>query len=163
MAHPDLRQRCSQFSRHGRLLPPFVRDFSTVARPLNKLLERDVAVEWSEDSEGAFRVLKDVLRSAPILSFPDFDRPFIVDTDASNSGLVAVLSQIGLNTVEPPVYFASRTLNRAERKYSTTRKEFLAVVWALKTFRPYLLGAPFLLRTDHNALVWFPFDVPLNF
>ena len=132
----------------------FVRDFSTVARPLNKLLERDVAFEWNEDSEGAFRVLKDVLSSAPILSFPDFDRPFIVDTDASNSGLGAVLSQIGLDTVERPVYFASRTLNRAERKYSTTRKELLGVVWALKTFRPCLLGAPFLLRTDHNALVW---------
>ena len=132
----------------------FVRDFSTVARPLNKLLERDVAFVWNEDSEGAFRVLKDVLSSAPILSFPDFDRPFIVDTDASNSGLGAVLSQIGLDTVERPVYFASRTLNRAERKYSTTRKELLAVVWALKTFRPYLLGAPFVLRTDHNALVW---------
>ena len=57
-------------------------------------------------------------------------------------------------TAEHPVYFASRALNRAERKYSTTRKELLAVLWALKTFRPYLLGAPFVLRTDHNALVW---------
>ena len=137
MAHPELCQRCSQFSKILGMAGDyrrFVRDFSTVARPLNKLLERDVAFEWIEDSKGAFRVLKDVLSSAPILSFPDFDPPFIVDTDPSNSGLGAVLSQIGLDTVERPVYFASRTLNSAERKYSTTRRELLAVVWALKTF-----------------------------
>ena len=132
----------------------FIRDFSTVARPMNKLLEKDVPFAWKEDADRSFQVLKKALSSAPILSFPDFSLPFLVDTDASNSGLGAVLSQVGSDNVERPVYFASRTLNRAERKYSTTRKELLAVVWALKTFRPYLLGAPFVLRTDHNALVW---------
>ena len=130
----------------------FIRDFSTVARPMNQLLEKDVPFAWNEDVDRSFQVLKKALSSAPILSFPDFSLPFLVDTDASNSGLGAVLSQVGPDNVERPVYFASRTLNRAEHKYSTTRKELLAVVWALKTFRPYLLGAPFVLRTDHNAL-----------
>ena len=59
-----------------------------------------------------------------------------------------------VQTAEHPVYFASSNLNRAKRKYSTTRRELLAVVWSLKTFRPYRLDAPFVLRTDHNALVW---------
>ena len=98
----------------------FIREFSTVARPMNKLLEKDVPFAWTEDVDGSFQVLKKALSSAPILSFPDFNLPFLVDTDASNSGLGAVLSQVGLDNVERPVYFASRTLNRAERKYSTT-------------------------------------------
>ena len=121
---------------------------------MNRLLEKDSVFSWCVACAEAFDSLKRALGSAPILGFPDFTRPFIVDTDASNYGLGAVLSQIDPETGERHIHFASRTLNRAERRYSTTRKELLAVVWALKTFRPHLLGVRFLLRTDHNALVW---------
>ena len=115
---------------------------------MNKLLVKDVPLAWNE-------VLKEALSSAPILSFPNFSLQFWVDIDAGNSGLGAVFSQVGPDNVERPVYFASRTLDRAERKYFTTfttHKELLAVVWAPKTFRPYLPDAPFVLTTDHNAL-----------
>ena len=78
--------------------------------------------------------LRKTLVSAPILAFPDCSRMFILDTDASNQGIGAVLSQ------EHVVAYASRVLSKAERKYSVTRKELLAVVSFLHHFRPYLLG-----------------------
>ena len=91
--------------------------------------------------------------SAPILIFPDFSNDFILDTDASEYGLGAVLSQ-EVNGCEKVVAYASRVLNKAERKYSVTRKELLAVVTFAKHFRSYLLGRRFVLRTDHSALQW---------
>ena len=133
----------------------FVKDFATVARPLNSLLEKDSEFRWGKAEESAFVALKTALSTAPVLSFPDFELPFIVDTDASDFGLGAVLSQVDPESgLEKVVYFASRTLNKPEKRYSTTRKEMLAVVWALKTFRVYLLGRQFRLRTDHSSLVW---------
>ena len=89
--------------------------------------------------------------SAPILIFPDFSNDFILDTDASEYGLGAVRSQ-QVNGCEKVVAYASRVLNKAERKYSVTRKELLAVVTFAKHFRSYLLGRRFVLRTDHSAL-----------
>lgn len=133
----------------------FVKDFASVARPLNRLLEKSQQFCWGSGEEVAFEHLKHALTTAPVLSFPNLQQPFIVDTDASDYGLGAVLSQVDPESgLERVVCFASRTLNRAERRYATTRKEMLAVVWALKVFRAYLLGSRFLVRTDHNSLVW---------
>ena len=89
-----------------------------------------------------------------LLSPPQFDRMFILDTDASNEGVGAVLSQVGEDGREQVVAYGSRLLTKAERKYCVTRKELLAVVTFTKKFRPYLLGKKFLLRTDHGSLVW---------
>jgi len=98
-------------------------------------------------------VLKHKLTHAPVLSFPDFTRPFILDTDASNSGIGAVLSQI-INGQETVIAYASRTLSKAERKYYVTRKELLAMVYFINHFRSYLLGRKFTLRRDHSSLTW---------
>ena len=84
--------------------------------------------------------LRKALVSAPILAFPDCSRMFILDTDASNQGIGAVLSQEHDDGLEHVVAYASRALSKAERKYSVTRKELLAVVSFLHHFRPYLLG-----------------------
>ena len=91
--------------------------------------------------------------SAPVLAFPDCTREFILDTDASEQGIGAVLSQVHLDGQEH-VAFASRVLSKAERKYSVTRKELLAVIVFIHHFRPYLLGRRFVLRTDHSSLLW---------
>ena len=98
--------------------------------------------------------LRKTLVSAPILAFPDCSRMFILDTDASNQGIGAVLSQEHDDGLEHVVAYASRALSKAERKYSVTRKELLAVVSFLHHFRPNLLGRRFKLRTDHSSLLW---------
>lgn len=82
---------------------------------------------------------------------PNFDYPFILDTDASNESIGSVLSQ-KINGFEKPIAFASRTLIKREKNYSTTRKEMLLLVYFVKYFKSYLLGKKFIVRTDHNSL-----------
>ena len=91
--------------------------------------------------------------NAPILAFPRLDVPFILDTDASDRGLGAVLSQVQ-DGKECVIAYAARALSKAERNYSTTRKELLALVWGSEHFETYLYGGRFLARTDHSALQW---------
>lgn len=131
----------------------FVRGFATIAKPLHRLTDKGQPFDWDDVCAGAFTQLKTDLTEAPILAYPDAEQPFIVDTDASNVGVGAVLSQ-SVGGVERAVAYFSRTLNRAERNYCVTRRELLAVVLALRQFRPYLHGSHFLVRTDHASLTW---------
>ena len=101
----------------------------------------------------AFARLKVVLTEAPVLAYPDAGRPFVIDTDASNVGVGAVLTQ-GVGEEERAVAHFSRTLSRAERIYCVTRQELLVVVLAGRHFRLYLHGKHFLIRTDHASLTW---------
>jgi len=105
------------------------------------------------ECETAFAELKLQLCSAPILTYPDYSLPFILDTDACQSGIEAVLSQIQ-DGEERVITFASRVLSKAECRYSVTRLELLAVVTYIKYFRQLLLGKHFILRTDHGSLQW---------
>lgn len=131
----------------------FVKNYATIASPLHKLTERGRQFNWTSECAAAFASLKQKLINAPILAFPDFTQPFLVDTDASHSGTGAVLSQIVAGKEKVTAY-ASRTLSKAERKYCVTRKELLTMVTFIRHFRPYLLGRHFTLRTDHSALKW---------
>ncbi|KAJ8381238.1 hypothetical protein SKAU_G00020160 [Synaphobranchus kaupii] len=101
----------------------------------------------------AFDQLRAALTEAPVLAYPDAQRPFIVDTDASNTGVGAVLSQEDEDGERVVAYY-SRALRKAKRNYCVTRRELLAVVRALHHFRPYLQGSHFLLCTDHASLTW---------
>jgi hypothetical protein len=87
------------------------------------------------------------------LQHPDFSKEFILTTDASNQGLGAILSQ-GEIGKDLPVVYASRNLNKAEKKYTTSEKELLAIVWGVKHFRPYLYGRKFKVASDHKPLTW---------
>ena len=89
--------------------------------------------------------------AVPVLAFPDFKLPFILTTDASKVAIRAILSQVQ-NGIECPIAFASRQMNNAERAYTVSEQEMLALVWATKQFRCYLFGKQFLVRTDHSAL-----------
>jgi len=100
-----------------------------------------------------FEILKQVLTSYPILSFPLGDGKFILDTDASNIGIGAILSQIQGKEEKVIAYF-SRVLNKAERNYCVTRRELLAMVESMKSFRHYFLGRRFMIRTNHFSLKW---------
>jgi len=113
----------------------FIQDFATKAKPLHQLTEKRSQFEWSSQCQEAFDHLKRCLTSAPILVLPDWSKPFIVDTDASDSGIGAVLSQLDDNRIEYVVCYASRLLSKAERNYCVTRKELLAVVTFLEHFR----------------------------
>jgi transposase InsO family protein len=145
----QLKSFCGMVSYYRRFIP----GCSKIASPLYKLLKKGAKFEWSREQEHAFERLKAKLTDQPILQYPDFDKEFILTTDASNTGLGAVLSQ-GLQGRDLPIAYASRSLNKAEINYSTSEKELLAIVWATKYFRPYLYGRRFKVVTDHKPLTW---------
>ena len=109
--------------------------------------------EWGPEQMNAFCTLKERLISAPILGMPTDSGMFLLDSDASSVGLGAVISQIQ-DGKEVVIAYASRSLSNAERNYDTTKRELLAVTFGLRTFRQYLLGRKFTIRTDHSALQW---------
>ncbi len=137
---------CSYYRR-------FVRGFAHIARPLHKLTEKSAPFDWTPECQQSFDELKEALTSAPILSYPVPELPFILDTDASDSGLGAVLSQTQ-EEKEKVIAYMSKALTKAERSYCTTRKELLAVVVSLKHFHTYVYGQHILLRTDNAAVSW---------
>ncbi|KAM2145422.1 hypothetical protein ACFX1R_048970 [Malus domestica] len=129
----------------------FIGDSSRISTPICRLLQKEVPFEFNEECEKAFKHLKEMLTSAPIIRPPDWSIPFELMCDASDYALGAVLGQ--RKDKQPHViYYASRTLNDAQLNYSTTEKELLAVVFALDKFRSYLLGTKVIIYTDHAAL-----------
>ena len=137
---------CSYYRR-------FIADYSHIAKPLTRLTEKNFKFNWIKECAEAFEKLKQMLITAPILAHPDFSKPFILDTDASDHAIGAVLSQ-KVDDKERVVAYASRTLTKTERKYCVTRKELLALVYFVKYFRHYLYGCEFTVRTDHGSLRW---------
>ncbi|MCG8078348.1 MAG: Ty3/Gypsy family RNase HI domain-containing protein, partial [Candidatus Thiodiazotropha taylori] len=132
----------------------FIPNFATVCKPLHRLTEKTTKFAWTEQSQDAFETIKQLLISAPILSYPLLQgQPYLLDCDASNVGVGAVLSQIQ-NGEEKVISYFSKCLSRSERQYCTTRKELLAVVIAVKHFHHYLFGQNFTVRTDHGSLQW---------
>lgn len=131
----------------------YITKFSHVAKPLTALTEKNTSFIWTEECENAFTTLKGRLMTAPILAYPKIGQPFILDTDASNYAIGAVLSQEQEGS-ERVVAYASRTLSKPEQNYCVTRRELLAIVHFLKHFRHYLYGQDVVVRTDHGALTW---------
>ncbi|CAN6570890.1 unnamed protein product [Malus baccata var. baccata] len=129
----------------------FIKDFSKIAQPLCRLLQKEVAFEFDDACSTTFKHLKEALTSAPIITPPDWSLPFELMCDASDYAIGAVLGQ-RKNKQPHVIYYASRTLNDAQLNYSTTEKELLAVVFALDKFRSYLLGTKVIIFTDHAAL-----------
>ena len=128
-----------QFLSHAGFYRRFIKDFSKIAKPLYKLLEKDAQFVWEEDCQKSFEELKFHLTTAPIVQAPNWRLPFEVMCDASDLAIGAVLGQ--REDGKPHVvYYASKTLNEAQRNYTTTEKELLAVVYALDKFRAYLVG-----------------------
>ena len=131
----------------------FVPQFASIAKPLTSLADKGPAFDWNCACEAAFTRLKHLLTCAPILGYPQEEGRLTLDTDASDMGLGAVLSQ-DQDGVERVLSYSSRTLTKPERNYCVTRRELLAIIFGLKKFRHYLLGRRVLIRTDHAALKW---------
>ena len=140
-----------QFLGHAGFYRRFIKDFSKIAKPLYKLLEKDAQFIWEEDCQKSFEELKFYLTTAPIVRAPNWQLPFEVMCDASDLAIGAVLGQREDGNPHV-VYYASKTLNEAQRNYTTTEKELLAVVYALDKFRAYLVEADIVIFTDHSAL-----------
>ena len=145
----DVRSFLGLASYYRRFIP----NFATVANPMTKLTGKDEDFRWTLQCQDAFDALKGCLMKAPILSYPFETGKYILDTDASGSGVGAVLSQ-EQDGKEKVIAYASRTLSKTQRNYCTTQRELLAVVTFVKHFRHYLLGRNFLIRTDHASLRW---------
>ena len=131
----------------------FFPSFATVAQPLTDLLKGNMPtkVEWNQGCESSFLRLKEQFCSPPVCHLPLPDREFILETDASETGLGAVLAQRHDDGIHP-VACVSRKLKGAELNYPIVEKECLAIVWAIDRFQSYLFGKPFTVRTDHSPL-----------
>ncbi|RVW86068.1 Retrovirus-related Pol polyprotein from transposon 17.6 [Vitis vinifera] len=140
-----------QFLGHAGFYRRFIQDFSKLSKPLCELLAKDAKFIWDERCQKSFDQLKQFLTTAPIVRAPNWQLPFEVMCDASDFAIGAVLGQ--REDGKPYViYYASKTLNEAQRNYTTTEKELLAVVFALDKFRAYLVGSFIIVFTDHSAL-----------
>ncbi|CAK9834602.1 Retrovirus-related Pol polyprotein from transposon 17.6, partial [Anthophora retusa] len=150
---PKSQKHIQQFLGLTGYYRRFIQDYSVKAKPLIKLLGKGIRFNWTQEQQKSFEQLRNELCTQPILQYPDFNRPFIITTDASDFAVGAVLSQGEIGR-DLPIAYASRSLNKAERNYSATEKECLAMVYAVQYFRPYVFGRKFTLVTDHRPLVW---------
>ncbi|XP_063334803.1 uncharacterized protein si:ch211-282j22.3 isoform X5 [Pelmatolapia mariae] len=152
---PETRKQLRSFLGMAGFYHRFIPHFSTRAALLTDLTgaRSPNKITWTEEAKMAFQDLRQSLSKSPVLHSPDFERNFILQTDASERGLGAVLLQ-GPPGERHPVAFISRKLFPREVRYSTIEKEGLAIKWALDSFRYYLLGREFILETDHKALQW---------
>ena len=129
----------------------YIPNFSQIARPLHKLTSKNEKFIWTEESENAFKILKEKLINPPILGYPNFDLPFEIHTDASNTAVGMVLSQ-NQNGKTVVIAYSGRSLTPAELNYSTTEKELVAIIAALKKFQPFIYGSKIKLWSDHQPL-----------
>ena len=126
----------------------FIKHYGVISKSLTELLKKNVIYQWTDTQQKAFDALKQALISAPVLKLPDFSQEFVIETDASEQGIGAVLMQGG-----HPLAFLSKALSPKNRGLSTYEKECLAVLMAIDKWRQYLHHAEFTIRTDQKALI----------
>jgi len=156
---PETMRELTSFMGFTSYYRRFIKNFSSIAEPIECIMKRakqfkNKKIAWTEEMAQSFQKLKEELCTAPVLNSPNKTDLFILDTDASQSSVGAVLSQRNSDGQEKVVAYASNRLSKCETKYCATRKELLAVVHYVRLFRHYLIGKKFLLRTDHKSLTW---------
>ncbi|GJX81265.1 reverse transcriptase domain-containing protein, partial [Tanacetum coccineum] len=139
------------FLGHARFYQRFIKDFSTISKPMTQLLMKDAKFDFFDDCKKAFNILKEKLTTAPIIISLDWNAPFELMCDASDFTVEAVLGQ-RIDGKFKPIYYASKTLNNAQEHYTTTEKELLAVVFSFDKFCQYLILSKTLVYTNHSAL-----------
>jgi hypothetical protein len=153
LATPKTLRQLRRFLGMASWYRRFIPDFSRIAAPLNRLLKKGGRWDWTPEQDAAFNTLKDSLSAAPVLACPDFGKPFVLQTDAADTGLGVALTQY-VDGGDHVIAYASRSLTKPEQAYSTTEKECLAVVWGIEKMRPYLEDYRFTVLTDHQSLKW---------
>jgi len=139
------------FLGHGSFYRRFIKDFSKIAKPLCNLLVKDAPFEFDGECLQAFNSLKEKLVSAPVIIAPIWTQEFELMCNATDYAIRSVLGQ-RKEKVFHAIYYASKVLNSAQLHYATTEKGFLAIVYALEKFRPYLIGSKVIIYTDHAAI-----------
>ncbi|GJT71450.1 DNA-directed DNA polymerase [Tanacetum coccineum] len=153
LPYPKNVREVRSFLGHAGFYRRFIKDFSKTSQPLCRLLQKDVAFEFDDDCKIAFDKLKEFLTSSSIIQPPDWNLPFEIMSDASNYAVGAVLGQrVGKSA--HVIYYASRTLDSAQCNYSTTKKELLAIAFALEKFRSYLLDHLSRVMIKEEPLSW---------
>lgn len=132
----------------------YIANYAAITAPITDLLAGKKSFHWTETAQKAFDEVKRRLSTAPVLTHPDFRRPFFIQCDASQSGIGSVLFQAADDGNDRPIAFMSRKLKAAERNYSVTELECLAAVCSVKRFRGYVEGMQFTIITDHASLKW---------
>ncbi|CAM8982831.1 unnamed protein product [Rhodiola kirilowii] len=151
LPYPSIVRDIKSFLGHAGFYRRFIKDFSKKALPLSNLLQKDVPFEFTNQCRAAFDELKEAFTSTPIIRAPDWTQPFEIMCDASDYAVGAVLGQ-KVDKKPVVIYYASRTLDVAQKNYSTTEKELLAVVFALEKFRSYLLCTKVVVYSDHATI-----------
>nr|GEU49361.1 reverse transcriptase domain-containing protein [Tanacetum cinerariifolium] len=151
LPHPTTVKGIRSFLGHAGFYRRFIKDFSKIARPMTRLLEKHTPFVFSQECVDAFQTLKRMLTEAPILIAPDWDMPFKLMCDASDFAIQAFLGQRRDKHFRP-IHYASKTMIEAESKYTTYEKEMLAVVYAFEKFWSYLILNKSIVYTDHFAL-----------
>jgi len=133
----------------------FIPNFSAISAPLTDMTRKGNPneVKWTDHTIRTFETLKQQMSSAPILKLPDLNKPFIIRTDASGTGIGAVLLQ-EYEGKSFPVMYLNRKLKLRETRYATVELECLAIVWAIGKLKQYVYGTEFILETDHKSLIW---------
>ena len=139
------------FAQFNRI---YIKSYAHIMEPITRLMRKTEEFDWTDRCEGAWVEIKDRYTNAPILIAPRWDLEFHVHTDASDIAVGAMVAQNQTGKCDQPISYASRLLNSAERNYTTTEKEALAMVYALTKYRHYLLGNKLVFYVDHMALVY---------
>lgn len=150
---PMNKDEVKRFVSFASYYRKFVPNFADIAFPLNQLTKKRVDFEWSEHCQKSFELLKEKLISPPILVYPNFNKPFVISTDASNVALGAMIGQ-EYNKIIKPVHYASISMTPGDMNKSTIEKELAGIYWAVRYYKPYIFGTRFVLLTDHKPLVY---------
>ena len=150
---PKTKRKVRAFSGLSGYYRKFIPHYATVAALLTDLTRRNspTRVVWTAECQIAFDSLKESLCNSPVLRSPDFAAEFILQTDAFNRGIGAVLSQRHDDGVDHPIAYYSKKLQPREERYATVEKECLAIKMAIENFRVYLLGHHFTIQTVHRS------------
>lgn len=150
---PNTKEELRSFLGLVTYLSRFLPDLTTTTAPLRDLLKKKVPFHWSREHSRAFIKLKEQVTGSRALGYFDLQDRTRLITDASGVGLGAVLVQFNKEGIPRVIYYASKSLTDCEKRFSSTEREALAIVWAVERFRMYLLGIEFELETDHQPLV----------
>lgn len=151
---PNDKDSVKRFVAFANYYRKFVKNFATLAQPLNHLTRKSTIFRWGEESKKAFTAIKNALSRPTVLAYPDFNKEFTLTVDACMTGCGAVLSQIQDDGTDRPISFASRAFNKTERNKPIIELELLGIFYGITYFKPYLYGTEFLVRTDHKPLIY---------